>query len=242
MDSVVDWYKQMAIGDDEEELNLDEGEVESSPVEEAAIGFPVIGQVLIDCKVKFPDLKKTMLSLWRPGKDNFCPLNYEEGLVLEKRFGPQLRAGSGVNTSPIGGHSWLLEGSSSSNRTGGGPGESKAEGKIVEKEKVSMTESAQSFTQGAMVTSSPSLSPPLVGRSQRKKFLRGGRYGRLKQRRSKWRTPWLWTEQKTGRRQALLHKPVEDVGCRMEVTRQRDSSGVMPVSGVFFILLCLLLQ
>ncbi|CAH9118929.1 unnamed protein product [Cuscuta epithymum] len=162
MDSVVDWYKQMAIGDDEEELNLDEGEVESSPVDEAAIGFPVIGQVLIDCKVKFPDLKETTLSLWRPGK-------------------------------------------------------------------------------GAMTTSSPSLSPPLVGRSQRKKFLRGGRYGRLKQR-SKWRTPWLWTEQKIGRRQALLHKPVEDVGCRMEVTRQRDSSGVMAASGVFFILLCLLLQ
>ncbi|CAH9072070.1 unnamed protein product [Cuscuta epithymum] len=69
MESVVDRYKQMAIGDDEEELNLDEGEIEGSPVEEAAIGFPVIGQVLTDRKVKFPDLKETMLTLWRPGKD-----------------------------------------------------------------------------------------------------------------------------------------------------------------------------
>ncbi|CAH9072072.1 unnamed protein product [Cuscuta epithymum] len=136
MESVVDRYKQMAIGDDEEELNLDEGEIEGSPVEEAAIGFPVIGQVLTDRKVKFPDLKETMLTLWRPGKD-----------MSVKEIGEK-RAGSGVRTSPTGGHNWLLEGSSSSARMGGGSGASKSDGKIVEKEKVSMTESAQSYTQG----------------------------------------------------------------------------------------------
>ncbi|CAH9077928.1 unnamed protein product [Cuscuta epithymum] len=80
--------------------------------------------------------------------DNFCPSNYEEGLILEKRFGIHLRAGSGVKTSPTGGHKWLLDGSSSSGRMGGDTGATKSEGKIVEKEKVPMNESAHSFTKG----------------------------------------------------------------------------------------------
>ncbi|CAH9067839.1 unnamed protein product [Cuscuta epithymum] len=110
MESVVDRYKQMAIKDGETEINLDDNELEDVPAEDVAAGFPVIGQVLTDRKVRFSELKEQMLALWRPGK----------GLVLErKKIGSHLRAGSGVKTSPTGGKAWLLEGSSSSGKSGG---------------------------------------------------------------------------------------------------------------------------
>ncbi|CAH9143174.1 unnamed protein product [Cuscuta epithymum] len=48
--------------------------------------------------------------------ENFCLLAYEEDLVLDKRFGVQLRAGSRVKTSPTCGSKWLVDGSSSSSR------------------------------------------------------------------------------------------------------------------------------
>ncbi|CAH9071044.1 unnamed protein product [Cuscuta epithymum] len=62
MDSVVDRYKKMALQEEEEEA------ASIPAVEEAAIGFPVIGQVLTDRKIRFSDLKEKMTSLWRPGK------------------------------------------------------------------------------------------------------------------------------------------------------------------------------
>ncbi|CAH9115173.1 unnamed protein product [Cuscuta epithymum] len=68
MENVVDRYRHMAIREDEEEINLDEGELEGVPAEEVATGFPVIGQVLMDRKVRFSELKDQMLTLWRPGK------------------------------------------------------------------------------------------------------------------------------------------------------------------------------
>ncbi|CAH9103932.1 unnamed protein product [Cuscuta europaea] len=63
--------------------------------------------------------------------DKFCPLIYEDNLVLEKTYGVNLRAVEGVKTSPTGGNKWLEEGSFSAvlgssrkedTKTGGGTG------------------------------------------------------------------------------------------------------------------------
>ncbi|CAH9095289.1 unnamed protein product [Cuscuta epithymum] len=83
MEGFVDKYKQVAIGTEEEELDLNGGDAEESPVEEQSSGFPVVGVLLTDREVKFSALKELMLSLWRPGKDD---------LVLKNRFGVQLSA------------------------------------------------------------------------------------------------------------------------------------------------------
>ncbi|CAH9131096.1 unnamed protein product [Cuscuta epithymum] len=54
--------------------------------------------------------------------DKFCPLKYEEGIVLEKSFGVELRAGGGggggVKTSPTRAKRWFVDESSSSNGFG----------------------------------------------------------------------------------------------------------------------------
>ncbi|CAH9112247.1 unnamed protein product [Cuscuta epithymum] len=68
MESVVDRYRQMAIGEDEAEINLDEGELDGVLAEEVAAGFPVIGQILTDRKVRLSEMKEQIVALWRPGK------------------------------------------------------------------------------------------------------------------------------------------------------------------------------
>ncbi|CAH9114901.1 unnamed protein product [Cuscuta epithymum] len=68
MEGVLDKYKQMGIGTEEEVLDLNGGDEEKSPTEVQKSGFPVIGMLLTDRRVKFSALKDLMLSLWRPGK------------------------------------------------------------------------------------------------------------------------------------------------------------------------------
>ncbi|CAH9103560.1 unnamed protein product [Cuscuta europaea] len=152
--------------------------------------------------------------------DNFCPLNYEEGLVLEKRFEIHLRAGSEVKTSTTGGQKWLLEGSSSSGKSSGYIEAQKLEDKIDERGKDVTIESTQSFTKGG-------------GRSQNKRFRREGRLGRSKQSRSKKRMSWPWMGQKTGRRRALLLKPAEAADGRWEATDPRNDSCFLAASEVY---------
>ncbi|CAH9134383.1 unnamed protein product [Cuscuta epithymum] len=67
MDDVVNQYKQMAIGDDKEEVIFDEEEDGEESVK-SSTEFPVVGVILIDRKIKFQFFKELMASLWRPVK------------------------------------------------------------------------------------------------------------------------------------------------------------------------------
>ncbi|CAH9087432.1 unnamed protein product [Cuscuta europaea] len=68
MESVVDKYRRMALAEEEDDLDLDDTEEGEVPKEESKPGFPVVGVLLTDRKIRFPVIKEMMASLWRPGK------------------------------------------------------------------------------------------------------------------------------------------------------------------------------
>ncbi|CAH9076938.1 unnamed protein product [Cuscuta epithymum] len=75
--------------------------------------------------------------------DKFCPLLYEEGLVLEKSFDASLRAGGGVKTNPTGLNKWLIgESSSSEKGSQGWLGQGKEDKGLGDKEDVTDSGSA----------------------------------------------------------------------------------------------------
>ncbi|CAH9104021.1 unnamed protein product [Cuscuta europaea] len=80
MESVVDKYIQMALEEEEQELDLNDTEASEGPKEENRPGFPVVGVLLTDRKVRFTAIKEMVSSLWRPGKG----LSIKE--VGEKRY------------------------------------------------------------------------------------------------------------------------------------------------------------
>ncbi|CAH9125829.1 unnamed protein product [Cuscuta epithymum] len=67
MEDVLHQYKQMAIGDDKEEVFFDEEE-EGDESSKGKAEFPVIGIILTDRKIKSQYFKELMASLWTPVK------------------------------------------------------------------------------------------------------------------------------------------------------------------------------
>ncbi|CAH9061651.1 unnamed protein product [Cuscuta europaea] len=80
MESVVDKYRQLALAEEEEDMDLDDTEAGKELKEEIRPGFPVVGVLLTDRKVRFPAIKEMLSSLWRLSKG----LSVKE--VGEKRY------------------------------------------------------------------------------------------------------------------------------------------------------------
>ncbi|CAH9070814.1 unnamed protein product [Cuscuta epithymum] len=121
--------------------------------------------------------------------DKFCPLNYEEDIVLEKKIGIQLRAGSGVKTNPTGGRKWLLEGSSSSGRDRRYVRDIKSDGRQDGGGKESISELAQSITKGVRAETKEEI----LGEQKRRRIWEAQGKTRLE------RISCLWMGQKTGK-------------------------------------------
>ncbi|CAH9114720.1 unnamed protein product [Cuscuta epithymum] len=68
MEETANKYKDMAIGNQEEELVFEEETLEEEGDLAEQEVYPVVGTVITDKMVKFSSLQNLMASLWRPGK------------------------------------------------------------------------------------------------------------------------------------------------------------------------------
>ncbi|CAH9052882.1 unnamed protein product, partial [Cuscuta epithymum] len=90
MEDIADKYKDMTIGDKDEEIVFEEepvDDVEASADEET---FLVVGTVITDRMVKFPVFRNLMAQLRRPvigHADKFCLLTYENKTVETTKAG-----------------------------------------------------------------------------------------------------------------------------------------------------------
>ncbi|CAH9059447.1 unnamed protein product [Cuscuta epithymum] len=111
MEEIANQYKDMAIGDQEEDLIFEDEPLEDEGGSVIGDVSPIVGTVITDRMVKFPVLRDLMASLWRSGKGHvgrFCPLVYENIYVdTNQQYGVSLRAGGGGKAC-WGGDKWLV--------------------------------------------------------------------------------------------------------------------------------------